>query len=491
MPRSVGVAVGICSILVAAWNCAACSSSEHPSAASSGGSAAAAAAAATSNGGNGGLDLNGVNGGTANGNGTANGPGLGDGETCAADVSTAQAVPLDIYIMLDVSSSMLDLTAATTSKWDAVKVALEAFLKDNASAGLGVGLQYFPLLKPNAPTSCTKNADCGDSGPCFLKSCASFQTIVPCDVAADCINTNTNQDFGPCAPLGQCAKNTDYVCRPQGSACGPDDTGIDLGNCVALTESTCMNPESCEVTSYSTPDTTIAALPGAAAGLVASIDARMPSGSTPTGPALTGAIQQASAWAKAHPDHRVITLLATDGLPTQCTPTAIGSVAAIAQAGVVSTPSISTFVIGVFGPADVANGAPDNLNEIAQQGGTKAAFIVDTQKDVTAQFLSALDAIRGARLACEFLIPQPASSEMLDYGRVNVQFTAGTQKDYVYYVKTASACDTTTGGWYYDVDPAVSTPTKIIACPTSCTAFQNATSGSSVGIALGCSTVVK
>jgi hypothetical protein len=219
----------------------------------------------------------------------------------------------------------------------------------------------------------------------------------------------------------------------------------------------------------------------------------MPQGNTPTAPALTGAIQQASTWAKAHPDHRVVTVLATDGIPTRCEPTDIDPVAAIAKAGASASPSISTFVIGVFGATDVTQGAPDNLNLIAQQGGTQAAFIVDTQQDVTMQFLKALDTIRGERLACEFKIPQPKSgTDTLDYNRVNIQFTSGAAKDLVFYVKNAAGCDAASGGWYYDVDPATGVaPTKIIACPSSCSSFQLAPKGASVGIALGCTTIVK
>jgi hypothetical protein len=450
--------------------------------------AAAAADAPGSSGGNGSLDL----GGASNNGSSGTGNGTGAGDTCAADVSTAQPFPLDMYIMLDVSSSMLDETAATTTKWAAVKAAVEAFLKDNASAGLGVGLQYFPLEKPNAPTSCATNADCGDSAPCFLKACYNFPTIVPCQTAQDCISPVDNKNYGPCAPLGQCAKNGEYVCRDQGVGCGPDDTGKDLGACGPIVSSICLNTESCNAAQYATPAAPIAALPGAAANLLASIDAQVPSGNTPTAPALSGAIQQASAWAIAHPDHRVVTVLATDGLPTECTPTAIGSVAALAKAGVAASPSISTFVIRVFGSNDIAQGAPGNLKQIALQGGTKTAFIVDTQKDVTAQFLAALDTIRGARLACEFQIPQPASNQSLDYHFVNVQFTNGGAPSNVFYVKDAAGCDGVTGGWYYDVDPDQGlAPKKIIACPTTCTAFEGAASGASVGIALGCQTIVK
>jgi hypothetical protein len=448
------------------------------------GAPAGSSQSGSSSGGSGNLNL-GLGGGTG-----VTGTGLGN--ACVADVSTAQAVPLDIYIMLDTSGSMTDMTAANVSKWDAVKLAVETFLKDKASAGLGVGLQYFPLIKPNVPASCTSNAGCGDSGPCFLKACFNFPSIIACDVNTDCVNPADGMDYGPCQALGQCSKGADYVCRGQATPCGQDDTGKDLGNCAALTSSVCLSPESCDITQYATPAMTIAALPGAVTGLLASIDAQLPSGRTPTAPALSGAIAEASAWAKAHPDHRVVTVLATDGLPTECAPLDIGQVAALAKTGVAATPSISTFVIGVFGPDDVLQGAPDNLNQIAVQGGTKSAFIVDTQKDVTMQFLNALDAIRGSRLACQFLIPAPANAQTIDYyGHVNVQFTTGGKESGVLFVKNEAGCDATSGGWYYDVDPAAGDPKRIIACPASCTQFEAAPEGSSVGIALGCTTNVK
>jgi Mg-chelatase subunit ChlD len=496
MPRSVRVAVGITSVFVAAWTCAACGSSSHPSSFNDGSSSTAGTGNGAGNGpsnGTGGSDglITGMNGAAANGAG-----GNGGGaplDACAAHVSTAQPIPLDIYMMLDTSASMLDATTATVTKWDAVKTAMTSFLNDSASAGLGVGLQYFPLTKPNAPTSCTSDADCGDSGPCFLKACYNAATITPCDTASDCAGRT-----GPCMPLGQCTADTSYVCQGQGLDCGPDAMNKPLGMCEPLTSSICESTDSCDSTQYAAPASAIAALPGAAAGLVASINAHTPAGATPTHAALSGAIAQASTWATAHPDHRVVVLLATDGLPTECIPptatslaAAVADVAAIAAGGVKATPSISTFVIGVFNADDVLNGAPTNLNEIAAQGGTTEAFIVDTTQDVTMQFLTALDTIRGAHLACEFQIPQPMAGQTLDYAQVNVQLTSAGNTGVVYYVANVGGCDATTGGWYYDVDPKAGTPTKIIACPTSCTAFQAATGTSSVGIALGCTTVVK
>ena len=480
MPGSGRVAVGIGAIVVAALAALACSSSEHPGAYVSGTDPSATAGTGNAS----------INVGKGNGNGGTNGT---IDDACVGDVSTAQAVPLDMYVMLDVSTSMLDRTATTTSKWVAVKTALESFLNDKDSAGLGVGIQFFPIELSSVPKSCTSDAACGNAGPCFSKFCYRYYSIggyVACSSDADC-EGDDGSNFGPCTQLAHCSGDATWVCPNPGAAC-QSQTTQGLGTCTG-DSGTCLNPDSCDATAYAKPAADIATLPDAAASIVASIDAQTPQGNTPTAPALTGAIQRASDWAKAHPDHRVITVLATDGIPTRCSPTDIDSVSQIARAGVTATPSINTFVIGVFGPDDVAANAPDNLNSIAQQGGTQAAFIVDTQQDVTTQFLKALDTIRGARLACQFQIPEPsAGSGSLEYDRVNVQFTNGSQQSDIFYVESVDQCDATTGGWYYDADPAKGgVPKTIIACPTTCTAFQSAASGASVGIALGCGTVVK
>ncbi len=465
------------SLFITGWLSAACSSSSHPSQVSGGDPDSAG----------------GRNGAGSIQTGTsseAGGSGGGLTDACAGVVSTARPIPLDMYIMLDTSSSMLDVTTANVSKWDAVKSALEAFIKDQASAGLGVGLQYFPLEKPSAPTSCASNAECGDSGPCLLKICNGVEGIYPCQAAADCVDSS-GKDYGPCMQLAQCSNDPDYVCFTPGKPCTAAAAAPDLGTCTVTARSVCEHTASCDAAAYAAPSAAIAALPGAATSLLTSIDSKMPSGNTPTAPALSGALQQASAWASAHANHRVVAVLATDGLPTECMPTDIAAVAGIAAAGVAARPSISTFVIGVFAPSDIAQGAQSNLNAIAAQGGTTKAFLVDTTQDVSKQFLTALDTIRGARLACEFQIPSSAIDQTLDFGHVNVQLTSQGRADVVYYVGSASACDAATGGWYYDVAPTAGTPTKIIACPASCSAFQAAEVGASVGIAVGCTTVVK
>jgi hypothetical protein len=228
----------------------------------------------------------------------------------------------------------------------------------------------------------------------------------------------------------------------------------------------------------------IAPLPGAATNLIASIGAQIPDGATPTGPALGGAIEQAQTYAREHTNHAVVAVLATDGLPTRCEPLEIADIGGIAAAAVTGTPSVRTFVIGVFGPDDTD--AEANLDTIARGGGTESAFLIDTSQSVSEQFLAALNEIRGTALACEFQIPTPTSGQTLDYGLVNVDFIEGANKTRIYKVADATACGTG-AGWYYDNATA---PTRLILCPASCATAQ-AAMNASVEVQLGCKTDVR
>lgn len=74
---------------------------------------------------------------------------------CAAQTLKAERLPLDLLVMMDSSGSMLDEVEAGRSKWRAVADAMAAFFRDTASAGIGVGLHYFPQLEPNVPAECS------------------------------------------------------------------------------------------------------------------------------------------------------------------------------------------------------------------------------------------------------------------------------------------------------------------------------------------------
>ena len=405
-------------------------------------------------------------------------------EECSGTVSDGKLAPLDMFIMLDSSGSMIEPAADGAEKWGSVQQALVSFLSDPGSDGLGVGIQYYPQKKPNAPDSCTRDSECpGDTGPCFQSLCAYVPApyLVACSTNDDCRFTvdDAIADLGPCVTLGTC-EDDGLVCAPRGARCGNGPAGPIL--CVQ-TATYCLNATNCAVSAYQTPAVPIAELPGAAEALIESIEGHEPVGQTPTGPALRGAIEQGRAWARAHPDHAVVAVLATDGMPTECTPTDIPEIAALASAALAGRPSIHTFVIGVFGPQDVD--AQQNLYDIAKAGGSEQAFIVDTSRDVTTQFLAALDAIRTTRLACEFQIPDPGEGQTLDYNLVNVQFTNAGKTTPLYFVgHSAASCDAS-GGWYYDSDPSVEAPSRIIMCPSTCQTIEAARE-SRVEIQLGC-----
>src|SRR5260370_18778112 len=75
---------------------------------------------------------------------------------------------------------MNDVVRAQRSKWDAVSAEITAFVSDPGSAGIGVGVQYFPKTAAGFPASCTTHAQCGAGGVCFLSACAIRGQILPC-----------------------------------------------------------------------------------------------------------------------------------------------------------------------------------------------------------------------------------------------------------------------------------------------------------------------
>jgi hypothetical protein len=129
--RWLGVAIGAAGLL--GMGGAACSaSSDDPFnnnyGGASGASGAAGAAGAGGAGGSGAsINVNGAGGGGAGGSGSRN---------CGGDRYKAEKRQLDIYVMFDDSGSMIPW-------WLGVTDAFIKFLNDPASAGIGVGIQYF------------------------------------------------------------------------------------------------------------------------------------------------------------------------------------------------------------------------------------------------------------------------------------------------------------------------------------------------------------
>lgn len=238
--------------------------------------------------------------------------------------------------------------------------------------------------------------------------------------------------------------------------------------------------DSCIASDYAVPEVEIAPLPGVASQITSSLAMHSPSTGTPTAPALAGAINHAKAWAVNNPTHTVVVVLATDGEPLDCKPTDTQQIGAtIAAPAANGTPKILTYVIGV-------GSSLSNLNDIAAAGGTGQALIVDTTQNAKQQFIDAMNKIRGSALACEYVMPTDEGGKV-DPTKVNVTYTPGGDAGApvtLAQVANKAACNTTTGGWYYD-DP--NNPTKIVVCDVNCAQFKNDTSGE-VDILLGCKT---
>ena len=423
---------------------------------------------------------------------------------CSIGTTPAEPVPLDLYVMVDVSKSMARaMSAGTMTKWDAVRSALNSFF--STSAGLGAGLGYFPAVQPSllSTPTCTTDGPCGTFGPCDRrKTCVQTGTsttvVVPlCTDNTTCLSNQT------CALIQDCGEPN--YCAADGAA-----------TCAGCTTfpGYCHARDICDANAYATPAVAIAPLSGSATGqaatLMASLTQRMPDGYTPTGPALKGAIQYARQYAQANPGHKLAVVLVTDGLPlgftdffdtatgvikpgfprAECNPSDIPGIAAIAAGGAAASAgmaAVPTFVIGVASPAEASAIGP-MLNQIATGGGTAPAVLIDTSQDVSQLLRAKLAEIRTKAIACEYKLPAGG----VDFKQVNVSFSPGSgspiQIGHAPIDGTTGAGCDARGGWYYDKDPAVAMPTKITACPASCSMFQTDLNGR-VNVVLGCPTI--
>ena len=215
-------------------------------------------------------------------------------------------------------------------------------------------------------------------------------------------------------------------------------------------------PANCEASAYVDPVVTPRALPDdkSFADAIAALDPPNEFG-TPTRPALTGTIQYAETLLAEDATRKVAIVMVTDGEPVSCQGNNIANTAAAAEA---VADRIPTYVIGV-GESLTA------LNDIAEGGGTDAAFIVslDDPEQTRTDLLDAINLIRGQAISCEIDMPAPPPGKKLDPEKVNVQFTPDGQPGMTLKYGTDCAGDV---AWRYD-DPAQ--PTTIQLCDSACT----------------------
>jgi hypothetical protein len=220
-------------------------------------------------------------------------------------------------------------------------------------------------------------------------------------------------------------------------------------------------------------------------GALARLDAVVPQGQTPTAPALTAALEQATIYALSHLDRSVVVVLATDGLPTTCTPTDTNALAELAKEAFDGPGHVRTVVVA---SESLSGGGGSGFESIAKAGGTGHALSIDPRTDFARQLSRALHATADRKVACDLALPEPPKSERLDYDAVNVVLEGDDGRTTFPRVESSAGC-TTKGGWYYDVDPKSGAPSRLNMCKASCERLSTATS--KLRVELGCKTVVR
>jgi hypothetical protein len=321
-------------------------------------------------------------------------PGPAPGEICAVSAFTPEKVPVDIHMLIDSSASMGE-PAGGQRKWDRALQAIDAFVSDPKSAGLGVGVTFYPNRTPT--------------------------------------NVNT-----------------------------------------------------CRLDYYTSPAVPIAPLPMNQAAIKTAIYGRAIANDTPTRPAMNGSLGYLRSHAMMNGDRRPVFLLITDGLPNGCMPgNTVAEIADFLRSNVTGAPSITTYAIGVFGEVMRAEGEAA-LNSWAQAGSSDRPFVLSATEDLGQKLLDALNEIRGAALACQFLVP--ANMAGIDFAKVNVRVQSAGGSEEIVYVRSADRCDPAKGGWHYDVDPSTGTaPTRVIMCEVTCKKYRPEATAK-VDLLFGCKT---
>ncbi len=422
---------------------------------------------------------------------------------CVEESHQAESLPLDLLLLVDSSGSM-NAAVGASSKWVMVGNALRAFIHDPRSAGLGMGLQFFPASSLDRP--CLTDADCGGGMfQCMNKSvCAGPGAPSPgvvCNftprVSAPGLppvpipvipGTATCSASTKCVLAGLCSATADE-CTNIGEPCPAGG-----GTCEEIPRicRTAMQFDQCEPVNYQKAAVAIAPLPMAEVPLTRALASRIPNGDTPMAAAVAGALGQLRAQLAADPRRKAVLVLASDGVPSDCP----GAAASVARIDIVSalgeafkgTPSIRTYVIGVFSAGEMASSGAV-MDRFAAAGGTDKAFVVSTSNDLTQRLQESLDHIRGAALACEYQIPTPSTGR-IDFGQVNVRYTGLAGPENIPYVERPERCDPARGGWYYDTPPGQGVPTRILMCDATCRRFTAETSAR-VELVFGCATIIQ
>lgn len=358
-----------------------------------------------------------------------------------------EPAPVALYIMLDNSMSMGETaTGSRSNKWEEARTALTTFVKDPASEGMDVAIQYFhPIGAGEAPDECAGDAH-----------------AVPA-VAMGRLPDNAAAIEGSLRAAGmQSSTPTSGALTGATRYCSDFQVANPDENCVVVFVTDGL-PNGCDLSA------TCAADPGTETG-----------GRPGMGFAMSGCVD----------------------------PNAEAQLGAIASAGLAS--GVVSFMIGMNGVTEEGFALLDALAIAGGSDCTPdvpAEEACDVSATGAEGLLAALAAIRESvtvvethtetivttemvPVPCEWTIPPSPEGEKLDPNRVNVNLVDVNLPDAaplaMSYVGSAEECqsvtDTGAQAWYYDVADA---PTKILACPATCDMVTTQTN-MSVKVLFGC-----
>ena len=231
--------------------------------------------------------------------------------------------------------------------------------------------------------------------------------------------------------------------------------------------------ERCDAATYAEPDVTMTELPsdefGRALADIREDDWR---GGTPTLAVVQGVLAYIDEYSAEHPGRYAIVLV-TDGYPQDCEDDDDDIEEVESLVGDIAE-TIPTFVLGIKNPPltdDDGETAPDTVSDltgIARAGGTEAAYIIDTGDPTrtSAEFQSAVAAIRGAAVSCAVPIPKPPNGRSFEKEKVAVSYASGSARSELEYDPDCTG----TNGWHYD---DLDAPETVVLCDDTCAAIQS------------------
>lgn len=200
-------------------------------------------------------------------------------------------------------------------------------------------------------------------------------------------------------------------------------------------------------------------------------------GGTPIYAALDGALRWATSYAPMHTDESTVVVFVTDGEPNGCDESFTNISALASQA--LADSGVTTYAIGLKG----SNAT--QMDQLAQAGGTTKGIYIDVGANAEQDLITALNAIRGQALSCDFPVPTPSDPTMtVDPAKINVTFTpGGGMPGTLAQVPDEGSCGTNKA-WFYDMPQM---PTRINLCPSACELVRN-DPDAMLEILLGCAT---